>query len=113
MKYDEHSLRALILTIQGGGQNDCCSVSEAAWKVSVGTMATQNWNGKDNKSNIIDCNTVPECFCKHQSHSRWITRAAANAYDAEQTEKDSPQQTNDIVVFDLKKVNSSLGSDSN
>lgn len=60
------------------------------------------WNCKDNKSNIIDCNTVLECFCKHQSHLQWT---AANAYDAGQTEMDSPQQTNYTVVFGAAKVN--------
>lgn len=43
MKYDEHSLGALILhrTEGLGGKNDYGSVSEAAHKVSVVTMATQ------------------------------------------------------------------------
>lgn len=43
------------------------------------------WNWKDNKSNIIDCSAVLECFSKHQSHLQWITRTTANAYDAGQT----------------------------
>lgn len=42
MKYDEHSLGALILhQIEGWDKNDYGSVSEAAQKVSVVTMATQ------------------------------------------------------------------------
>lgn len=50
------------------------------------------WNFKDNKSSIIDCTTVLEGFCEHQSHLQCITGTAANFYHAEQTEMDSSQQ---------------------
>lgn len=68
-----------------------------------------NTSCKDNKSKIIDCCTVSECFCKHQSCLRWIKGTAPNAYDAEQTEMDSLQQANYIVALAAGKVNSING----
>lgn len=104
MKYDEHSLRVLILhQYRGAGIKKRLIMFVWVKPLHPKFLLLQwlhnaDWSCKTNKSNIIDSNTVLECFRKHQSHLQWITRTAVNAYDAQQTEMDSPQQTNDIVL---------------
>lgn len=90
---------------------DYGSVTKAAQKVLIFFLQQLHnayWSCKDNKSHIIDCSTVLECFRKHQSRLQRIKGTAPSAYDAEQTEMDS-QQTNYIVVLAAGKVNSTTG----
>lgn len=93
MKCYEHSLGVLILHHTGGMKKKrlIMAVGGRLQRALLLLQRLHNacWNCKDNKSNVIDCNTVLECFCDHQSHLQWITKTTANAYDAWQTEMDS------------------------